>query len=645
MVYSTFITFALFIIIAFITFYFPGKLVLEIFRFDFNKIEKFIISWVLGISLFILTAYFFAWLNLSHLYPPVLIAINLFYFWKNAKKFRIYKPNLNDLDFWSILLILVGSASFLSIMFFSGWKTSEGIQFIGINATDGITHLAYIQSLSLSFPPKHPELAGIPLRGYHYFYDFLLNRFNFFYHFSVEDLYFRLFPLLISLLYGASFFLLISRMTVDRIKKGLVLFFAYFSPGFTIFLEKNKNFGNAFVSQPIELILNPSVILSISILLIVLFLLPQMTKSWKYSLLVGLLLGGLSQTKIYAGLIGITLLLIYTVYLNIKYKGRYISNCFLNVFITGILTIITFLPNNWGSGGLIFAPLLYYRYYMQQPLFDSLYWEIKNQIYSEHNNYLRIIQLYLEAIIIFWIFNLGTKIIILFRLNTILKASFWKNDLNFLVFCAIFIPIFIASLFIQSISVFDVAQFLWIALALVGIPAGIIWGELVTKRKTVLKALILVILFFMSLHNYLNFEKNYLFNSRPLVVTNAQISFAKSVKELIPKDEFLTVLPVFQEMNLQQSSRPLMSYLTGRYVYYEGVTTQFKLGEVYNARKETLLQLNFAVNECNQDKVVTIMGEIGSKYLITSFAYPCLATSSAVVKSIETKGIAFYRFN
>lgn len=198
-------TFLLFFIFVTFSFYVPGALAIDFANPKIGKGERFISSWTVGISLFLLGIYIFSWLNFWYGYLFILAILAIYAFFKKREIFYFKKETI---DIKILLLIIIGSLFFLGLTFKSGIFLKDGFQLVGVtNSTDGLMHLAFIKNMLTTFPPVHAGLANVPLRGYHYFYDLLLSRFVLYYHFSPEDLHYRLFPFFMSLIYGSGFYL------------------------------------------------------------------------------------------------------------------------------------------------------------------------------------------------------------------------------------------------------------------------------------------------------------------------------------------------------------------------------------------------------------------------------------------------------
>src|SRR5260221_1370182 len=140
-----FILFIYFLCITGIIFFVPGFVVLSLVDKKINGIEKNILSLLIGASFFLLLSYILAWLQIPYAYYifPCICLLILF-----KKK---YSLSLGNIPISILLIIVVGTISYGIQTFFSGMNIHGQITFIGFNAVDGITHIAYITNQALCF--------------------------------------------------------------------------------------------------------------------------------------------------------------------------------------------------------------------------------------------------------------------------------------------------------------------------------------------------------------------------------------------------------------------------------------------------------------------------------------------------------------
>ncbi|HSX40258.1 MAG TPA: hypothetical protein VLF68_01455 [Candidatus Saccharimonadales bacterium] len=638
------LSFAAFILASVFSFYIPGRILVNLLAPKLERVAIETISWTCGIAFFLLCTYAFAWIKIPLLIFPVLAGLLIYSIFKR-KQLLVFETN--KIDIWTILIILFGTVCFTSITFFSGFMTKDGLQFFGINATDGIVHIANIKSFYLSFPPNHPELSGIPLRGYHYFFDFLIFQFANLYHLQITDLYFRFFPILIALLYGAGFYLFSSSVTKSKTAIRLTLFFAYFGQSFAFIFSLLNHFKPSPLEltmvQPVELTTNPLILLSIAMLLIGFYLIPKIRKGLGYGIIAALVFGVLSELKVYIGVIALSTLSVYSLYFLIRYRSKETMHYFLTVVLTGIITAVTYFPNNLGYGQLVFSPFFLYSHFMSQPAFANFQWEIKRSIYAAHSNIFRLTILFAQAICLFWLLNLGLRTIFLFKTYKLFKKEFW-SDYNFVLFFATLLPIAIATLFIQTPSLFDIGQFLWIALVFLSVPAGIAWANIINRQKMFFKVILISVLVLSCSIGLAQYTGGYLFGFNPLLITNQELSMYEKIHETVPESSFIVVLPSFNYSDPRFIPQPVVSAMTGRASYYESSTTQFNLQSKFDTRKKKIMQLSLAMRDCAMVSIKQSLKDIGSNYVVSFLPSNCTFSTSSVAYELQSQHLSFYKF-
>ncbi|HEX8966182.1 MAG TPA: hypothetical protein VF820_07155 [Patescibacteria group bacterium] len=640
--------FLLFSLAAYFSFYLPGKLLLSWIFPSLKQHYISLISWSSGILLFLFTSYLGGYIHFAYL--PLVIVIGAFLFSLFYDR-SLFQSKIEIDDVWSWGIIILGSLTFLSLTAFSYIQTQSGLQFVGtINVIDGLLHLGYTKNLLTTFPPNHAGLAHIDLRGYHYFYDLLMSRLVMFYHFAPEDLYYRYLPLFISLIYGVGFWLVSKNITSNKFSQRLVLFFAYFAQSFafvlSFFIHSIPITAELGSIYPLELIFNPAIILSIGIMLSSVFLLFESKPKIQQMIFVGFLFGMIVELKVYTGIIGMSVFTLVLVLKTIK-KSRNTFSYVLS-FITAVVVIaLTYIPNNLGAGSLWFSPFFAYSVYMQEPPFVGWQWELKRIIFRDHHNIPHLIFLYAEAIGLFWLLSLGSRIVFLLGIPSIFKSSFWKDEKNIAIGGMIGVPILVGSLFVQSVSIFDTKQFLWIAGALIALPAGMATGAFLTGKKTVIKVSVLGILVFLSLGGMLGQLNNFLFFPNASLISQKDVAFLQKVGSIIPKNEFILYINEGNsQVSLSQNpfqKAPVIAALTGRSTYYEPESAQFALAEIYKDRQKNLLVLNTYLHKtCNNTDIKGIIKKIGTPYIVITSSNPCLDQLATSTLESST-GLTFYQ--
>src|SRR6185437_7448230 len=121
-----------------------------------------------------------------------------------------------------------------------------------------------------NFPTQLFAFAGLSLKGYHFFYDFLAAEFISFYHLDIYDVVFRLLPFFISALYGMSFIAVARFLKMDKTTSIFLLYLAFFTTDVVfllpLVLHKTTIVYNAGLNPLIMNILDPSVLLATAVL-------------------------------------------------------------------------------------------------------------------------------------------------------------------------------------------------------------------------------------------------------------------------------------------------------------------------------------------------------------------------------------------
>lgn len=621
-------SYILFFIAVSVMFYLPGQLILSVLGKSFTKSLKQFLSWPVGYSLFIVLSYVGGWIHFVYL--PLIVG-TLFTMYVLLKKRNLMDFSFFKTDKFVVTVIIVGSVAFTIMSFFSGLETSKGMQYLGmVNSTDGLMHIAHIKTQVYTFPPPHAGFVGYAMHGYHYFYDFLLSRFVLFFHFSAEDLFYRLFPFGISLFYGVSFSIFATLFTKKKSAIALVVFFAYFAQswGFILwFFTKTVDVTNGLgLVQPLELILDPSAIVSISLMLTGFYVLLEGKFTFQKALIASLILGPLAEMKVYGGIISILALAGMIVYLFLRKKS--IKLYIFALFLIGILTAATYLPNNMGVGHLYLFPFFLYDIFVRQTqLFIPWNYDMRMVIYQQHHNIPRIISLYLMAFTFFWILTLGSRLFVLLDSYVVFKKEFWNKSQNVCFVLLMLIPFLMGSLLVQSFSIFSSIQFLWVVGLLIAVPAGIFYGKLYDRFGTVGRVLLVVFLVFANSGSLVGNMHLYLFQKNLVLVTPSQMKFIRNITQQVKQNEFFVVAPAY---SYDKHGNKVFTYVapffaahTGRVTYYEYETPEYSDTRLIDYRKKQVETITLALEKCDTKKIVAIMKQIHTPYLVTMLQNTC----------------------
>lgn len=327
-----------------------------------------------------------------------------------------------------------------------------------------MAHLGYISEFRHAFPPQNPTFAGIPLRGYHFFYDFLIAGIANLTFLSSFSLYFHFMPLLVAFGWAFGTYALLYTWTkkISGALWGVFLVLFGSSFGYLLFFLKNHNntFGSNFsIDQPNMALLNAPYSFSIVIILSVLLLIYNYFKQRDIVtlLLIGIFVGISPIFKVYAGMILITGFALFTI-IEIVQKN-------VTVIWAAALSLVIFLATFGifiGNGtGLFYFPL-----WPIERMFDHIFPEYgyreRIDTFSKYGVIKGLVETHLYTFAVFLIGNLGTRFIgILFLPFLLIKKRAFPSPFACVLFSMIAISIIIPLFFAQTIKVFDMIQMIW----------------------------------------------------------------------------------------------------------------------------------------------------------------------------------------
>ncbi len=472
LVYAALFSFFLYFVI-----FFPSRYILKRWLPSTDPTEEILLSLTFGIITFTLIGYLLSWISLS---PLLLLTTPIgFLFWLHKKHTMPFFPTVPQKIFMGLMVV---SAIF-------GF-TVVGKGFLGSsfrNATDDIIHLGYIQELIHHFPPDNPGFAGLPLKGYHFFYDFFIALVHKATLIPAHRLYFQY------IAFGLSFLWTLGAYTIGLLwtKKSAggwwsVLFSIFGGSAAYIFLLQdlpvpglNAGLG---IDQPISALANPPFSISVVFLITFITLLIRFTHRYEknYLFFMSFLVGSAPVFKIYGGIIlygGMGLLWIIALL-----KGK-VRDVLLSVGICATLTLTTFFPFLGKGNYLIFAPLWSPHRVME----FNLPWygfPEKLETYTRLSVLKGILQIEFDAISIFVLGNLGTRVIgVLAFLFIAFRKKLSDPLVGVIITCMGLVALGLTMFFIQSGKVFETIQFGWYFPILFSFPAAYgVWA--VTKRMS-----------------------------------------------------------------------------------------------------------------------------------------------------------------
>lgn len=464
---------------------------------------------------------------------------------------------------FSVLIILLGSLVNALVMVKSGVEYSYGMGFWGPNAHDGLWHVSLINQLA-GFNFTHPTFSGMSLMNYHYGFDFLTGILHLVTRIPVLTLYFQILPIIFAL--GLGILVYIFSRLVFKSSGTIVwiLFFTYFGGGlgFLVNLIKGEPLGGESVFwaiQPISFLINPPFMLSLIFIFSgLIFLFKFLTSGSKREfMLSSLFFGLLLITKVYAGLIVLSGLLLIGIF----------EKRIRKVFLTStVISLVLFLPSNRNSASLVkLEPLWFPRTMME--FTDRVGWvrfANARRAYMESRNFLKWIPAETFAAVLFVLGNLGTRIIGFFSIKKTLNRfdkSSPSSLIQLLLIVFILISILPTLLFVQEGNPWNIIQFFYYAESFMAIFAGLA----ISQAKPITRAVIVPLIILFSLPTIMGTLTQYLPSRPPSAIPPDELKALHFLRGK-PSGIVLTYPYDKNEFFKHAEPRPLYSYESTAYV-------------------------------------------------------------------------------
>lgn len=510
------------------------------------------------------------------------------------------------IDWKKWLLILLGTVSWSWTMVKSGWIYSFGMGFWGANGHDGIWHIALIESLAKgSF--QMPVFSGSSLQNYHIGFDLIVALIHKITFIPVVNLYFQIIPPILAVLIGILTYEFVYKWQKSKSAALWSLFFVYFGGSFGYLIGKGES---AFWSQQaISSLINPPFALSLVILLVALIFL-QRGKNIYAAIFFGILI----EIKAYIGILSLGALALIAVWKIFKSK----KFDFLYIFAGSlVISLVLYLPLNRNSQGLlVWQPFWFLETMMG--LSDRIGWKkfySAMLTYKSGHVWIKEIPAYLVALAIFYVGNLGTRII-----KELLVLKWVKNFKNIgwaeifslaIIIGGVVIPTFV----LQKGTPWNTIQFFYYTLFFSAILAGIAVSQI--KNKFIIGMVVL----FTIPTTILTLKDVYVPSRPPAKLDNNELSalyFLKSQSEGIvltyPFDE------IAANAAIPNPPRPLYLYVSTAYVSAFSAHQTFLEDEVnlditgYNWPQRKLQVQNW-LKENNQTKARQFLADNKIKYI------------------------------
>lgn len=550
----------------------PGILFLEKSQAKLSFWEKLILGSILGWIVFTFIGYIFLVLNLKYFILVVYFLI-LFLFFKNRllSKFKIPLLPKKLLGFF-IPVFIAGIILQLLIISPSGLTINGDILFWSSHAHDASWHIGIMTQMERGWPIQNPAFAGERLVNYHFFSDIAPMYFNYIFKIPYLMLYFQLMPFFYAIVFGSLSYLLGRKITGSFWGGFWSFIFADFagSFGFVVTFLRDKTIGGENIfwsSMPQSTIGNPPQISALIIMFAFLYFFSiYLEKRTNLTFIFLVLLGGIMIVfKVYGGVALLGSISICAIWQLIKERRFEFTLMF---FLSAVLSFVLFFPNTAQSQSLLlFEPWWYIRTIVVAPdRLGKIEWELRRQTYISEGNYKRVVQLELQAFLIFFFGNLGMRFLGLAIIPKYLK-TFFSSYLNQLIFSVGLISFLFPMLFIQRGNATGTSQFFQYYLLIFGLLAA--EGILLISRRIkskLIKISFAILIVIIAIPTQIGLLTNFYHRSAFAKIDSNEQQALSFLKTQTPSSSVI-LTPLFNKyINLKLATPPIWGWSDSVYV-------------------------------------------------------------------------------
>lgn len=465
----------------------------------------------------------------------------------------------------TLIIILLSSLLLSVTMFRSGLNYEYGLGFWGPNGHDAIWHLSLINQLKLNVPPNNPIFSGETLSNYHWGYDLIVALISKITFISSSILYFQILPFIFAIILGLLSYKFARLITKNHLASLFFVLLNYFASsfGWIVTLIKSGQIGGESLfwsMQSASTLLNPPYALSLIILLwgLIIWYQHKDTNSLLWSFIIALLFSLLCYIKVYSAvLIGLSLFL-YFIFNLIKSHKLSKFNFFVCLFMGIISLIILKSLGVFSSNTLLEFKPFWFTHSLIESI-DKLYWpKLASYKYNQTNLFITII-IEIFLIVIFFIGNLGFRILGIGKLlNTFIQNK--AKDIDFLFLFILIFSFTFPLLFVQKGTAWNTIQFFYYFLFIANFYLACVLEKIYNKHRI----LALSLLIFASIGSF-GTLKDYFGNPSPSNLPPSEIKALNFLKN--QPNGFVLTYPYDRYIkNDLKTPIPLYAYETTAYV-------------------------------------------------------------------------------
>lgn len=524
----------IFIFAAITAFYLPGDTFIS--RLKLHPLERIVSALALGISLWAMQGFIFGFLNLRFLTYIYLFGFSIIWIFFNKNKSINFKSLKIDKLF--LFLIILGSISQLSAVWFMGHQTDRGIQFCCRGVPDAIYHLALTNSLVESVPPQEPGMAGVIVHDYHYLSNLVVADLVRVYHLPLLPTQFQYMNLLLVTIIGFSILTITQMLNLKIIYARFLALFIYFSGSIlfllTLFRGRGLNFNIEILDDASKMLAGPPRAFSITLLIaaLPLFLIWIKTKKIYPGVLLSLILGSLIGFKVYSGLFaafGMIFLSIYFIY-----KKRFSK--LIPILFTFLIMAVLYLSVNKLAGGLELSGFWRLENFMLTKDLGISKLEFIRLSFLNQNNFIMVWLFEILFLLIYLVFQFGT--ISIGFIQSKKSLSFFPPELNIFLISGLIASLSIGLFSTQNPGGANSVQFIISFFIIASIYAALACYYWITKIPrqfvSVVICSIIILTGAFSLHEVF-FNYLYMKNYSGYMVNNSELTALQKIRAINSK--------------------------------------------------------------------------------------------------------------
>lgn len=464
-----------------VLFYTAGASLLRIFRVSLLKSEQYIFSTGFGLITLTFISYILSWLGIRSILPLIVLGLIVFYF-KNRTVITASYEKDRFFHKWPIIFLIISSLVFF-IPYYASGDFGSFFSLLGVHDQDGALHISMINELIHRFPPMDPGFAQNRLTAYHFFYNYSASVIAILLRVSPETVHFRIFPILLSILWPWTTFLIGKRLFRSNIAALFIVFFTMFGASFSMFVAWFYHIPISFNSglgilQPPGSLLNPPYASSVVVLLLGIYALLRFeeTKSSRWLIPITVCFGIVIGYKVYAGIVGLAGLGVYVL---LRLKQYH-----LKIAFTGIAALLIAFSIYWpftGTSVSFIGATLWVPHEIARNALPFLRYDNAISEYGRLFDPIRPILLEMKVLAYFIVGNLGLRLFGLVALLYICIKQKEKQVMMLTISAMTIVSFYIPLMYMQSLKPYEISQMFNYTMLLLSLPTGYFFAWVVGK--------------------------------------------------------------------------------------------------------------------------------------------------------------------